>query len=68
MTLSLQCVDLAGRKVKQWPDLGVITKNRKAGTTYLLDIPDLLAAVKKWDDLLRSQLPDGAALVCHGQF
>ena len=60
VTLTMQCVDVQGRKVKQWPDLGVMTKNRKAATTYMLDVPDLLTVVKKWDDLLHATLPDAA--------
>ena len=60
VTLRLDCVDMAARTVKQWPALGVRTKNSKAATTYLLDIPVLLKVVQKWDDLVREQLPGKA--------
>jgi len=36
--------------------LGVKTKFQKHATTYLLDIPDLLEVVKKWDDEVRAVL------------
>jgi integrase len=59
-TLPIGALDLANRTVKQWPSLGVATKNRKSATTYLLDILELLAAVEGWDSLVRSQLPPEA--------
>ena len=59
-TLPISAVDLSTRTIKQWPSLGVETKNGKAATTYLLDIPELLVAVKEWDTFIRSQLPPAA--------
>ncbi|HSD85086.1 MAG TPA: hypothetical protein VLG46_14555, partial [Anaerolineae bacterium] len=59
-TLPISAVDLSTRTIKQWPSLGVKTKNGKAATTYLLDIPELLAVVKEWDTFIRSQLPPTA--------
>ncbi len=59
-TLPLSAVDLSVRTIKQWPSLGVETKNGKAATTYLLDVPDLLEVVKEWDTFARSQLPPTA--------
>jgi len=56
-TLSIQCVDVANRTIKQWPALGVHTKNSKSATTYLLDIPDLLVVVERWDSFVRAHLP-----------
>jgi len=56
-TLPIAAVDLSSRTIKQWPALGVDTKNGKSATTYLLDIPQLLAAAREWDDLIRTQLP-----------
>jgi hypothetical protein len=38
----ISAIDLPNRSIKQWPTLGVKTKNHKSATTYLLDIPDLL--------------------------
>jgi site-specific recombinase XerD len=55
-TLPASALDLDEMTVKQWPELGVATKNGKAATTYLLDIPGLLAVVRVWDDVIRSAL------------
>jgi len=60
VTLPIRCVDVAGRKVRQWVSEGVKTKNSVTATTYLLPIPSLLAVVQEWDDLVRGRLPDGA--------
>lgn len=60
VSLSLTCIDLASGSVKQWPKLGVRTKNGKAATTQLLDIPDLMTIIRQWDDYLRVNLPDKA--------
>ncbi|HEY4689650.1 MAG TPA: site-specific integrase [Anaerolineae bacterium] len=56
-TLTLECVNIAGRTIKQYPTLGVRTKNRKAAVTRLLEIPDLLDVVAEWDAFVREQLP-----------
>lgn len=56
-TLPIAAVDLSSRTLKQWPSLGVETKNGKSATTYLLDIPELLSVVETWDAFIRSQLP-----------
>ena len=57
VTLPIKAVNINEFEVKQWPLLGVKTKNSKHETTYLLNIPDLLAVVKEWDDLVRAELP-----------
>ena len=59
-TLPISAIDLSRRTINQWPTLGVETKNDKSATTYLLDIPDLLAVVEKWDTFIRSQMPSTA--------
>lgn len=59
-SLPIGAVDLAGREVKQWPSLGVHTKNGRSRTTYLLNVPELLAVVGQWDAVVRGQLPDTA--------
>ena len=59
-TLPIGAVDLASRTLKQWPALGVATKNGKSATTYLLDIPELLSVVEAWDAIIRTQLPPTA--------
>jgi integrase len=56
-TLPVSAVDLPARTLRQWPELGVATKNGKRATTYLLPIPELLSVVQKWDDVVRSKLP-----------
>jgi integrase len=56
-TMPIQAVDVPHRAIKQWPSLGVETKNGKSATTYLLDIPDLLAVVGRWDSFVRACLP-----------
>jgi len=59
VTLPIQALDLDNLSVKQWPELGVVTKNGKAATTYLLDIPELLDRVRLWDDIVRpAQKPE----------
>lgn len=55
-SLPIGCVDLEHMTVYQLPERGVLTKNRKAAITYLLEIPELLAVAKSWDGLVREQL------------
>ncbi|HEX9090995.1 MAG TPA: site-specific integrase [Anaerolineales bacterium] len=59
-TLPISAVDLLGRTLHQWPELGVATKNGKRATTFLLPIPELLAAAQTWDDKVRLNLPSTA--------
>lgn len=65
VTLPIQAIDLKQRTVKQWPKLGVKTKFGKHSTTYLLNIPDLLAVVEEWDNKVRSILPANAYWFAH---
>jgi integrase len=58
VSLPLMAVDIENRVVKQYPNLGVRTKNKKYGLTHLLNIPELLAVVSDWDREVRSILPD----------
>jgi integrase len=60
-SLPIEALDLANRTVKQWPSLGVATKNGKSATTYLLDIPELLDVIERWDSYIRIHLPSNAA-------
>jgi site-specific recombinase XerD len=55
-TLPISAVDLPGGTLRQWPVLGVVTKNGKLATTFLLPIPELLAVALIWDDVVRSKL------------
>ena len=60
-SLSLQCVDVAKLRIRQWPELGVHTKNSKKATIFLLHIPGLLEVVQDWDAFVRADLPPNAA-------
>jgi len=60
-SLPIQAVDIPGRAIRQWPELGVRTKFGKRATTYLLEIPELLEVVSEWDALVRGKLPGTAA-------
>jgi integrase len=57
ISLPVEAVDLSKNAVRQWPDLGVHTKNGKRATTYLLPIPELLKVVQEWDEFVRAALP-----------
>lgn len=56
-SLTIECIDLTTRTVKQWTALGVKTKNSKSATTFLLEIPELLQVAERWDGYIRSQAP-----------
>ncbi len=58
VSLPIKCVDLVNMQVSQLPAMGVNTKNHKAAVTTLLNIPELVEVVKRWDDFLRSRVPD----------
>lgn len=59
VTLSMRLVDFQNRSVKQYPSLGVHTKNNKHADTYLLDIPELLLVVQQWMDEVLSEVSFG---------
>ena len=60
VTLPIKAIDIENLEIKQWPSLGVKTKFNKHQTTYMLNIPDLLDVVLKWDQQVRDVLkPDG---------
>jgi site-specific recombinase XerC len=58
VTLPIKGLDLENREIKQWPKLGVHTKNKKHATTYLLNIPELIEVVRAWDDFVRTNLSE----------
>ena len=60
VTLPISAIDLENLTVRQWPELGVHTKNSKRATTFLLNRTELLAPVRRWDDLVRAGLPASA--------
>ena len=51
--LPLEALEVAARTVRQWPSLGVKTKNSKSATMHLQPIPELLAVVADWDAFVR---------------
>ena len=55
LSLPIKAVDILNTEIKQWPSLGVKTKNGKHATTHLLPIPELIDVVEKWDTFIRSQ-------------
>lgn len=59
-TLPICALDLGTLTVRQWPELGVHTKNTKKATTFLLDLPELLEPVRRWDAIVRANLPPTA--------
>lgn len=60
VTLPIKAIDLDNLTVYQWPSYGVKTKFGKKGTTYILNIPDLLEVIKAWDQEVRAVLPGNA--------
>jgi len=60
VTLPISCIRLEEMAIDQFAEIGVLTKNGKSQTTYLLPIPELLAIVQEWDDKVRSLLPESA--------
>ena len=60
VTLPISALDLENLTVRQWPELGVHTKNGKKATTFLLNIPDILTPIHRWDALVRLALPPTA--------
>ncbi len=57
VSLPIQAVSIHDMEVKQFPKLGVRTKNKKSATTCLLDQEELLSVVKAWDAKVRAVLP-----------
>jgi len=64
-TLPLKAVDLDNLTIKQWPSLGVETKNKKSATTFLLNIEPLFAVVKDWDQFIRKNLSEDSYWFAH---
>jgi integrase len=55
-TLPIEAVDLEAMKIRQWPELGVHTKNGKKATTFLFQIPELIEVAREWDCVLKRSL------------
>lgn len=60
VTSPIAAINFQERSVRQWPDLGVKTKNSKKATTFLLPIPELLEVAQSWDTYVRANLPGDA--------
>ncbi len=58
VSLPIKAIDLENGIVYQYPSLGVRTKNKKYGKTYLFDIPELLEVVKTWDKEIKEVLSE----------
>jgi integrase len=56
-TLTLEAIDIDGMRIRQWPELGVHTKNGKKATTFLFQIPELIEVALEWDRFVRKKLP-----------
>ena len=56
-SLPVSAVNISDRTIRQWPELGVKTKNGKRATTNLLPIPELIEVAEDWDKFIRTQLP-----------
>jgi site-specific recombinase XerC len=57
VSMPLKAVNLIELEVKQTPALGMRTKNKKSGVTYLLQLAELFDIVKAWDVKVRAKLP-----------
>ncbi len=56
-SMPIKAVDLQKLEVRQSPNLGMITKNKKSATTYILDIKEIFEIVYEWDLFVRTKLP-----------
>ena len=61
VTSPISAINFEKMSLKQWPELGVKTKNGKRATTFLLPIPELVAVARTWDEYVRAHLPPDAA-------
>jgi integrase len=70
VSLPIKAISKGLTEIRQFPELGVRTKNRKRATTYLLQISHLLKFAQEWDQLVRNQLPPHAMWfsVCNNQW
>ena len=64
-SLPIGCVDLDSMRIYQLPERGVMTKNRKAAITTLLNIPELMAVARAWDVRVRKEVGEGQCWFTH---
>jgi integrase len=57
VSMPLKALDLNGFEIRQSPELGVRTKNKKSAVTYLIQFSELFDVVKAWDKKVRAVLP-----------
>jgi integrase len=60
VTSPISAIDFDKLALKQWPELGVKTKNSKRATTFLINIPEILEVARSWDKYVRANLPPEA--------
>lgn len=60
VTSPISAIDFDKLSLRQWPELGVKTKNGKKATTFLFNIPELISVARSWDEYVRTHLPPGA--------
>ncbi len=57
VTIPIGAVHFDKGKIRQWPNLGVKTKNGKIATTFMHNIPELIEVAQSWDIFVRTKLP-----------
>jgi integrase len=57
ISMPIKAVNLEELEVRQSPELGMRTKNKKSATTYILDIEPIMRHVYEWDEFVRPKLP-----------
>lgn len=60
LPISAVVLDTQQPHILEYPELGVMTKNRKRSRTYLYHIPELLDVVARWDAIVRSSCRENA--------
>ena len=60
VSMPLKAVDLISLEVRQTPELGIRTKNKKSATTFIIELQEIFDIVKAWDAKVRTVLsPEG---------
>jgi len=56
ISMPIKAVNLNELEVRQSPELGIRTKNKKSATTYILNLDPIMNNVQEWDAIVRSKL------------
>jgi site-specific recombinase XerC len=56
ISMPIKAVNLNELEVRQSPELGIRTKNKKSATTHILDLDAIMNNVQEWDAIVRSKL------------